>query len=333
MYRFISRSLLLLFSALRVRDLRDVDFMLHQRLFDMGSSDASPLGRTYALDSEYWNVLANVWHLLASPIRPSPGDISHYRDLFRGLQKKDARVLILGATPELRDMVAEEGVRTVCVADLSFSQLHFMQHYMREKAGDRETWVRGDWLRLPFEQYFDVIFGDLTLQQFRPPAEEEFLSAVCRMLRPDGAYIGRFHFLDEEMRRVPFEEVIAKTLAVSVSEKEKFTMLKLRSLWVFADPRKRTLDRRRTAEAFRACADSFSASPHHALLQRVARHLRAIQESHRDWSPPDQNTLDALLRRNFRIAERRIASGYEDAKYYPIYQLFPQNGPSANIAF
>ncbi len=68
--------------------------------------------------------------------------------------------MILGATCEIRDMLAKYVDVSVTLLDISEDMIEALGSLMTRKT-DNEKWVEGDWLDAPFEDnYFDAVFGD-----------------------------------------------------------------------------------------------------------------------------------------------------------------------------
>ena len=109
---------------------------------------------------EIWARGARKWPSTTSPWRPSPGDIAIYRRL---LSEKAAggRVVILGTTPELRDLLAELGAAPLLV-DMSPDMYRTTSSLLCKADPSQETWIEADWCeaRLP-ENSFDLVIGDM----------------------------------------------------------------------------------------------------------------------------------------------------------------------------
>src|SRR3989338_8562914 len=192
----------------------------------------------------YWERLTSSWDQVPSPIRPSKGDCEIYQD-YLGRKKGIERVLILGSTPEVRDLVAKLPKTKIYVADFSHQMLSGMLKFTRHADPTKEIWIKDDWLSLFLpERSFDVIIGDLVLQQISPENERAFLKKVNSLLKKDGIFISRFHFISERFQSKTIEEIVKKVEAKQRSSNEKVTLIRL---WVwerFSDPESRKMDKR-----------------------------------------------------------------------------------------
>lgn len=102
---------------------------------------------TYAIP---WKQIAENWSQFGDGNHPSLFDISAYeRFLLSQTKGLPAHVLLLGATPRLRDMFAKHANIRVTVFDINREMIQATTSLMEEKT-DREEWVEGDWLAPPF---------------------------------------------------------------------------------------------------------------------------------------------------------------------------------------
>ena len=301
-------------KALSLEELWVLDRALHRRV---PGEALYPEHLHYA----YWEKQADYWDLVPSPVRPSRNELAAYRTFWNTIPRKK-RILILGSTPELRDLAAEEEGARVYVADFSPRMMLGMSKFTRRADPLKEKWVKDNWLELAFpERFFDVVLGDLVLQQFPPELEGRFLGKVSSLVADHGVFLGRFHFLDDRVRRAGMGSIITDALAAALTDKEKFSLIKFRVTWLSADLEKRKLDRRSASENF----DEFVRAHHitHRVVRHVSEVLGANKDSYRDWAPPSEDVLTKMLGARFTISERAVAGDYPDAEYYPILALAP----------
>lgn len=319
-FDLVARKLLIMLSE---AERRRIDAILHQNFF----MRATPYEEH--LHYFYWEQQAEYWSTTPSPIRPSTHDLDGYQHFLERCSRSD-RVLILGSTPELRDLVSKHGVAEVCLADFSYRMPATMLQFTRHVEPARETWVKANWFNLPFPTgFFDIILGDLVLQQFPPKLEPKFLERIGRLLRDDGAFIGRFHFLGPELQRGTIAEVVAQTLGSDLSDHEKFILLKLRTLWLFADVQNRELRRDISAAKLGEFVNTIENKP--PLLKDVYAATTADRDSYRRWSPPSEAALFHTLSQSFSIRERVHARDYPEAHYYPLLKLIPRHTPGVSL--
>lgn len=126
-----------------------------------------------------WRNFAGVFHRLASPLRPSPGDVAR---ISRAIAGRDRRLLLLGVTPELARLGGE-----LIAIDMSPRMLAAVW----PGDDDAHRAMLGDWTHLPFaDRAFDAVIGDGSLNS----APEHFgavLAEVRRVLAPGGCAVFR----------------------------------------------------------------------------------------------------------------------------------------------
>lgn len=300
-------------ALLSHREVRFLDRLLHQSILERHASYAEHLHYFY------WENQTDLWGTLASPVRPSKGDVAVYERFLSRLPTK-GRVLLLGSTPELRDLLA--GLRDVKVhlADFSYRMPLAMLSYTANVDPAREIWIKANWLELPLpEGSFDAILGDLVLQQFPPELERSFLGTMARLLAPHGRFLGRFHFLHENMKTLTLEEIVSAVLDGKGDEEQKIVLLKLHTLWRYAEPERRKLNRDTSAREFERFVRA--SGLRNKIVERALASVLADRTSYRSWSPPAEDELERILTSAFRIEERALSSDYVDAAYYPLFLL------------
>ena len=318
---FFTRVCLQILKLLSPRQIIQLDTLLHRHFFkDLETA-------FFPENILYWDNQIYFWGNHPVPIRPSTDEISEYRRaLFECLRSvttsSPPKILILGSTPEIRDLVAQLAPREaeIYLADISYRMPGGMLKLTHFVDPLRERWIRCDWLELPFsESFFDVVIGDLLLQQLPPLKEILFLEKMALMLKKEGMFISRFHFLDTEIHKTTIEEIVRRFNTPEISADERFVLTKFHVLWLFADLEKRTLNRAEAAEAF----NEFVVKNHiqDPVLLRVNQSLLFYKDSFRQWSPPSKEALTFQLEKVFTIKSQFVAKDYEDAKYYSLKTL------------
>ena len=139
--------------------------------------------------------------------RPSDEEIEIWERIFLKVTKKKSKlkILILGATPCLRDL----GIKyrhSVYLIDISLAMIEKMGKLMKYYEGGKEKIVNANWLDMPFEDnYFDIVMGDLVFQQLMPDEHEAVMKHINRVLKKDGYFLCRERMM-ENLRFRTFKE-------------------------------------------------------------------------------------------------------------------------------
>jgi len=159
--------------------------------------------------SESWKRFADNWQRMTRPGRPSGREIEIYEDFGRPiLKQKSAKILILGATPELRDMLAKYKNEQVVLVDINMEMIVAMTSLMKKKqAAEKEIWIKSDWIGAPLpENYFDAIFADCVIHNVAQKSRSKFLNNIKNWLKPGGHFITRCETITPKHKRLSLSE-------------------------------------------------------------------------------------------------------------------------------
>ncbi|MBW2977814.1 class I SAM-dependent methyltransferase [Candidatus Woesearchaeota archaeon] len=135
--------------------------------------------------------MANKWKNYKPPIRPSKWDIavfSKYLDKKIREKGRDVKVLILGSTPELRDLVNSKKL-TAYVCDYSKDNNEALK--LLKKVKGKEILIRQDWTKLKLKQKFDLVFAEASLTVVKKQQVIKILKNVKKLLKDDGLFISK----------------------------------------------------------------------------------------------------------------------------------------------
>jgi SAM-dependent methyltransferase len=143
---------------------------------------------------------------------PTPEELKVYEKFFRIAQgsKKKVKVLILGATPEMRDLSIRLGAETIAV-DVSPRLLLALTNVMEYKDDFKNKFMIGDWLKadkfLP-KKSFDIVMADVSLANLPAKNNKDMLKVVNRLLKKDGYFITRNIAYDLPKRLKTVDEIL-----------------------------------------------------------------------------------------------------------------------------
>lgn len=136
------------------------------------------------------------------PSIPAPEEILMHEKFFKKIAKKNDKVLVLGATPFLRDLGLKYKCQVVA-ADISLEMILKMSEYMKYKNNPNEILVRGNWLNLPLQDhYFDIVLADFSFNNIKPEEHIKLFQELKRLLKPKGYFLTRqrVHSLEKKLR-------------------------------------------------------------------------------------------------------------------------------------
>lgn len=266
---------------------------------------------------EIWQAAAERWARLDR--RLTPGTIAAYRKL--AAPKLGGRVMILGVTPDLRDLVADAGARPVLI-DMCAEMHDATTRMLRHADPAQETWIQADWCSLPVPAgTFDLVFGDMIWWSLSVARQHELRDAIGAALNSDGLFVGRLRFTDVRRARQDPVSVVAEYLERLERNPADSRRIESEFLsWLYdhtADHVGRRLDCARARALLHELASR-------SELRRGAEFLRSAAERliAADWTSQSREELLALLRVRFEIVAEESAEDYEP-ELYPIVALRP----------
>lgn len=142
------------------------------------------------------NTFVHHWQHYKPPARASPSDLKFIERKI--LEKgKTAKVLILGSTPEYRNLC---GKLNMNVTVLDFSKYN-QEYLLREvQMQPNETFVEGNWLTTRLNEKFDIILGDNVVNVISKNDVPQLFSNISRMLEKDGYFLPRTYVRDANER-------------------------------------------------------------------------------------------------------------------------------------
>ena len=169
------------------------------------------------ISKEYWLRLAHEWAIGIPPWRPTDKEIDIYEDyLLKAVKNiKKPKMLILGATPELRDLTAKHKIATTIV-DINPNMVAAMASILEISDG-REKKLIANWLEIPLPAHqFDAILCDHGMHWIFFDEWDKFLKDKNRLLKKGGYFINSYVTVDKN-------EIMNVDDIVKVFKNNKFT--------------------------------------------------------------------------------------------------------------
>lgn len=156
-----------------------------------------------------------VWEIFTEPGRPSRGDIRQYNSFVKKAikNKKNLEIMILGATPEIRDMLykysVEQNAKITCT-DMSTEMYEAMTKLTHFNTKPNESFLNASWVDMDHGKQFDVILGDYVNVNIDHNLKYDYYKNILRHLKKDGAFIVRDCVVPDNYLPQGIEKIIDK---------------------------------------------------------------------------------------------------------------------------
>lgn len=262
---------------------------------------------------QIWENNAQRWHSSGPPWRPSQDDIRLYQKLAE--EKLRGSVLVLGSTPELRDLASRFSLLTVLV-DISSSMIYKMTTLLQESDPTSEIWVKADWCDAPLPtNFFDAIIGDMPWWILSIEKQKKLCGKLALLLKPDGVLVTRIRIRDANRKSDDMRIVLKKYLEKLDSnpdQRELVQNIMVSHLHdITADEEKKQIDRAKTKKFLLESAECLSDPGHKAFVLEASAHLLSA-----DWTSQTREELLAIIGKKFHPIAELYATDY-DSEWYP----------------
>ena len=286
--------------------------------------------------NEKWKKIADNWEQLGPTAKPSEEEIELYRaiSLIELSEKAKIKVVILGSTPELRDMCSDffdSKIESITCVDATEDMYHAMSRLLKSK-NTKEKFVHGNWLNL--SEYFekesiDIIYGDHIVSNVGGK-ENELFSEIKTILKNDGCFISKIQHTDttdELIKVVPAYEKLqyyAKKLRENnINLKTAFTQFGLYLLFssYFLNNQNEI--------SFSYWADQIDQLDEKVLLSDDKYEKDILDMCHKiwwnwrsvKWTQYEKSVIHKIIKDNFYIKDEVMAPGHDFIKQTSIYRL------------
>lgn len=168
--------------------------------------------------SKSWSKIAEKWvTYFKPPSRPSKEETEIYARLIKQNCSESQRALILGATPEILNVLSEANLQTDLI-DINQEMVDAMLEIASQSEHERVITI-GNWLDMPYEDNsFDVVLGDAVIQNVPYADRHNMIEQIWRVLRPGGIYLNRSFCVPEEKPYGSIDEILEAFREKSVDE-------------------------------------------------------------------------------------------------------------------
>ena len=273
---------------------------------------------------------ANPWIELAyrmkrwykAPGAPSKSDLMIYRRYWHQIFGKEigVKALVLGSTPQLRDLLYELRAE-VTIIDINFEMSLAMTELLKKAKPDREVWIKANWLNNPLaDNYFDVILGDVVLENVPTPLQPKFFQQLRKILKPGGFWLAKFEVVPDDWQIWPLEKTLAYYAHLPYRA-NRFEELYCHLLADTFDSGK--VDSVSSARIFKRIKKYYKNNQWHHPDKKVQRLLRQMWQMWRPfdkvWSQARASTIKQKVSKYFEILAQDQAKDYLLAETMPIW--------------
>ncbi len=247
--------------------------------------------------------------------RQSEHEQSIVKSILNANLKKKSKILILGATPELRNPALDLG-HSLVTLDIDLEMIYKRQKVMKYQYTEDEIIVKGNWLSPWYmkENLFDAILADASFNNLTQ-TQMIYLFKICkRLLKKKGLLVFR-HFSFNRIFSIP--KLISMYRNKGIDERE-FGL----SLFTNKELKRSYVDRQVNV------AESLNAMIKVMKKEKFPRHEIEFYENHRwkgNWLIMEQKDFEKNLRKEFGTFRKHISKNIIYSCFSPIYEISVKN--------
>lgn len=145
------------------------------------------------MNNTTWNnYLAKTWNRYLPPIRPYYEELSIFKKYIKGFiesNSKKPNILILGSTPELRDIVYEYDIIPTVV---DFSKENYEGMGLLRRLTGKDIFIEKNWLELSSNDGdFDFIFSEAAFNVLPKDSAKQLYKKSCNLLKKNGKIVAK----------------------------------------------------------------------------------------------------------------------------------------------
>jgi len=275
----------------------------------------------------HWQTVARRWSELPAPMGPWPSERKIYQKFTKKCLNgvKSPKILILGATPQMRDIAHAFKYAEVTCVDVDVNMLFAMTGLLKNpRNADKEIWVKSSWVTAPLkENHYNLILGEAVLGNVPFVLWVKFLKHLQDVLKLDGHFVSRVVVTDSgNWHGKGLDEVFSYASDKRLNFIELYFLLfyrifgsqtrKMSNLDMYKSIKKYYNRKKRRYVVENKYVEG--------LLNKIAKYLPA---SPFQWSNSPQAFSERYLKRYFKIIAKDFGNGESQfsAAYHPLYLL------------
>ncbi len=251
------------------------------------------------------------------PTAPSIGEQKTYEKFLKQAlkNKKNPKVLILGVTPELRNIALKNNCQVVSI-DISQEIIKAMKTSIKYKGFKKEKVINDNWLTVPLlKNSFDLVMGDAPLTNLLSVNEvRKLLFKVRKVLKPDGFLLLR-ELIHLSNKKAPFKKIVSDYRKNKIKWEDFFMDLRFYTFFNKAyNPKNKLLS---ADKIFQEIEKKYQQGE---LTKKEYQRIM-ILESRIKNLVLFKGKFAKLLKENFSIISIKIDKEFRFSQYLPIYLL------------
>lgn len=149
--------------------------------------------KKHLIKKERWVAYLELWPFWGPPARPNSFDLKIWERYIDKLKKenKNVKALVLGATPEIRDLLAKYHIPTT-VLDVNAGMVRGLGRLMKYKKRKKERIIINNWLnvsKLFPKNHFDLIMGHDVFNNLPWSFYSRLAQGIKKVLKKDGYFL------------------------------------------------------------------------------------------------------------------------------------------------
>ncbi|MDD5627397.1 MAG: class I SAM-dependent methyltransferase [Patescibacteria group bacterium] len=271
-----------------------------------------PAHQKYILSGNIKKIAQDWQKWQGTTIRPLAEHIAIYEKHFRKLaQGKKPRLLILGATPELRTLGHKYKFEITC-ADRNLN-IYLAMNLLTRGQVEKEIFVKNDWRDLSLENgYYDLVAGDDVLNMLSWPEWDSLFAKVSSLLKSKGYFSTHLIVKHcDEWNREKLENVFKKYERGEIKNPQDFLVQAAATMW---NPRTYEFSWQKFLKKVKYLKDRKKIKSDFGIYARY-KNFAGVSVL------PPQKKFEKLARKYFKIISCDYAKQFEYCKSEPVYLL------------
>lgn len=137
-------------------------------------------------------------------------------------KRKEAKIIILGATPELRNLCLNLGFYTLAI-DNNFEMIFNLEKNIIKHKSEKNMIIKMDWLKTDFylkNNFYDLVIGDGVTGQLLFKDLNRFFETIANLLKSGACFITRADVYQPDYPRSTFQNLLNNYRANKISLNE-----------------------------------------------------------------------------------------------------------------